>query len=316
MKDMTILVPLDGSRVAEAALRYAVPIALATRSTLRLLSVAERESGGMSNWPDDVHSYLEQLHMEDARAYLRGLAAALKQRDVPAEALVTLGEPSAEIVEAAADPTVAMMAIATHGRSGLRDQLMGSTAERVLRQATRPVLVVHPRADTGPWRPAVLHRIMVPLDGSERAEAAIPFAADLAAATGATLVLLRVEPWLTAGSAPYGASLDFVRMEETTAQAAQDYLLSLAPRFPAGVTVETEVLRGMPAETLPAYAHRALIDLAVMGTHGRTGLGRLVLGSTADALVQAGVPALLVRPTTSAQQLAAVPALSAQASAP
>src|SRR5262249_7954567 len=97
MKGMTILVPLDGSPVAEAALRYAMPIALATRSSLRLLSVAERESGGMGNWPDEVHTYLEHLHMEDAHAYLTGIAASLQERDVPAEVVVTLGEPSAEI---------------------------------------------------------------------------------------------------------------------------------------------------------------------------------------------------------------------------
>jgi nucleotide-binding universal stress UspA family protein len=151
-----------------------------------------------------------------------------------------------------------------------------------------------------PTRPVALRRLLVPLDGSALAEAALPLATELSAATGAQLLLLRVEPWLTVGSAPYGAVPEFTKMEDDAAAAAADYLAGVRDRLPASLTAETVVLRGRPATSLVDFALYEQVDLVVMTTQGHGGLRRLVLGSVADHIVRAGVPAVLVRPSADA----------------
>jgi nucleotide-binding universal stress UspA family protein len=145
-------------------------------------------------------------------------------------------------------------------------------------------------------RTLTLARVLVPLDGSPLAEAALHPAAELAALAGALLVLVRVEPWLTERPASPAQLPEFAAMEEEAAAAAGNYLDGVRACVPEGVQTETVVLRGQPAVTLADFALHERIDLVVMTTHGRGGLRRLVLGSTADRLVRAGVPSLLIRP--------------------
>jgi nucleotide-binding universal stress UspA family protein len=141
-----------------------------------------------------------------------------------------------------------------------------------------------------------LKRLVVPLDGSPLAEEALPLAVELGAATRARLTLVRVEPWVTEGSAPYGSVPEFTRREDDAATAAQEYLTRVARRLGPVPANDTVVLRGRPAEELVDFSVHERFDLVIMTTHGRGGLRRLVLGSVADRLVRAGVPALLARP--------------------
>ena len=113
---------------------------------------------------------------------------------------------------------------------------------------------------------------------------------------GARLTLVRVEPWITEGSAPYGAVPEFTQLEDEVAATAQAYLTQVAERLGPGPAVDTVVLRGRPAESLVSFSFHERIDLVVMTTNGRGGLRRLVLGSVADRLVRSGLPTLLARP--------------------
>jgi nucleotide-binding universal stress UspA family protein len=151
-----------------------------------------------------------------------------------------------------------------------------------------------PEADP-PKREVTLRRIVVPLDGSELAETALSPAAALAAATGAMLSLVRVQPLLSATAAIYGYTPGLDRMDADAAAACEDYLAQIKRRLSAGGRVETIVLRGSPASMLESFALTEDVDLVVMTTHGAGGLRRLVLGSTADRLVRAGAPTLLIR---------------------
>jgi nucleotide-binding universal stress UspA family protein len=136
---------------------------------------------------------------------------------------------------------------------------------------------------------------MVPLDGSPLAERALPVAADICRAAGATLLLVRVEPFVSAGTTPDEAVPDFTRFDDEVVAAAEAYLHKLATELPQGVHWETFVLRGFTSATLIEFAEKEGVDLVVMSTHGRGGLRRMAMGSTADRVVRAGTPTLLVR---------------------
>lgn len=292
-----ILVPLDGSSAAEAALPYAEAVATAMGASLRLFGVVEPEDTGRPIWSVEVGERADREQAQHAALLqtLTDVAAALRERGFVAEVTVARGDPADEIVAAADERMAAMVVMATHGRGGIDRLLVGSVADKVMRMCTRPVLLVRPPAAAERAPAPALRRLMVPLDGSPLAESALPLAAELAAAAGATLTLVRVEPFTTVGATPTAAPIDVAGIEEARAAAAESYLGEVHQRLPAGLRVERRVLRGVPSETLIRFAQQENVDLVVMSTHGRGGLRRLVLGSTADRLVRAGVPTLLVR---------------------
>jgi nucleotide-binding universal stress UspA family protein len=294
----TILVPLDGSQTAEAALPYAEAIAGATGAAVHLLAVVESEAGGPAGRPLQVRQYLGRIGQEAMTAYLDLTAGALRERGITAATTVVTGDPADEITAAAEDTPDAIIVMATHGRGGLDRWLIGSVADKVMRTATRPTLLVLPPQAALPTREVVLRRIMVPLDGSDVAETALAAAGALAGATGATVTLVRVVPWLSTTAALYGYVPELDRMDADAVAAAEDYLAAVKRRLPAGLRGETIVLRGTAGLMLESFALHEDVDLVVMTTHGAGGLRRLVLGSTADRLVRAGAPALLIRAAT------------------
>lgn len=150
-------------------------------------------------------------------------------------------------------------------------------------------------------------RVLIPLDGSERAEAILPFAAEVAGPLDAELLLLRVVEPISPVVAVAGtgvASLDVLEMREME---ARQYLAALAERLEAkAIRVRTVVRLGWPATEIPAVAVREGVDLIAMSTHGRTGLDRVLFGSVAEAVLRAApVPVLMIR--AKAGQAAAVP---------
>jgi nucleotide-binding universal stress UspA family protein len=188
--------------------------------------------------------------------------------------------------------------MATHGRSGIGRWVLGSVADKVLRGASTPVLLV--RADqtdvvvTGHPR-----RILVPLDGSDLAEQALPLAQELARRAGAALHLIRSVTWPWEGSAAIAAldatrGADLIEREEAAARA---YLAAVSAGVARqGVAVTTSLCFGSAGEAILANAAAGQADLIVMSTHGRGGLGRWALGSVADRVLHgASVPVLLVR---------------------
>lgn len=302
MSGTTVLVPLDGSIVSEAALPYAEAFAAAGGGPLRLLAVVEREPGGLSDIPADVRAHLEHLREQSLEGYLGLTAGALRDRGAQVTTALVKGEPVDEILARADEDDVLAVVMATHGRGGIDRWLVGSVADKVLRMCTRPVLLVRPPETHEPARKVSFHRVMVPLDGSPLAEAALAPAGQLAAATGAEVVLVRAEPWLSSMVPVYGYLPDIDRMDTDAAAEAKAYLEGVRGRLPEGVRVETIVLRGAPSDMLVKFALHERVDLVVMATHGRGGLRRLVVGSSADRMVRSGAPVLLVRPPAGAAE--------------
>ncbi len=285
----TILVPLDGSPLAERALPYAVQIASATGAQLRLVRACEPappvllDSGAAVRVAIAVHA--AELH--DARRAMDQQVAALRSGGASADGVVRSGDALDVILSEARTCGAELIVMTTHGRGGLTRALYGSVADAVLRGSTVPVLLlpeaVPPSAEAG-----YLARIVVALDGSSLAEASLRPALGLARAGGGKLDLLRVvDP-------PEGLGKHaFLRAERAK---AYRYLRVQAKRVgDAGVEAAVHVRVGPVVATILAAADQLGAGLIAAGTHGRSGLSRLVMGSVATGLVEhSRVPLLLV----------------------
>jgi nucleotide-binding universal stress UspA family protein len=217
--------------------------------------------------------------------------------------LVRFGEPAEEIADLARCANVDIVAMATHGQTGLRHLLMGSVAEQVLRDLTIPVLLIRPTdrtEDHAPARPADrCLTAIVPLDGSPIAEQALDCATGLASIKGARLVLTAVEPTVgdvglaEVGVVPYWMLAD----HEAAVLRLNQYLKLTAVRLSRmGLTTETRLAEGSPAEEILRISAAEHADLIIMATHGRSRMQRLLLGSVAAKVLQnADVPVLLAR---------------------
>jgi nucleotide-binding universal stress UspA family protein len=296
-----ILVPLDGSPLAETVLPHAMVLARATGSSLMLLRVLapplliEPMLGAVP--PPTIAYAAWEAENAAAHTYLAATAERLDAPDLPVHTTFCQGDPASVIVAwAAQDPPHRRIAMATHGRSGLGRWVFGSVAEKVLHAASVPLLLVRAQEDRPSRIPAHPYQtILVPLDGSALAEHALVAALPLARSSQATLWLLAVEPTLDAAGV---TELSWSAADQTAIHARlEDYLAQVARRVQAAdVPVRTHVLAGEPAPEILRMADQVEADLVVMSTHGRGGLQRFWLGSVALKVVQAARhPVLLVR---------------------
>lgn len=300
-----ILVPLDGSKLAEGVLPYVHEIAGAIGCDVELLRVfnpAPVEQAGPTHG-----RYLQQfeasLHDEslDYLNSFRPSMAGLSNR-VSCEAV--LGHVASCIVAKADKTAGTLIAMSTHGRSGVGRWLLGSVMDKVLHASASPMLVVRPRDGGKEPAEAHLQTAIVPLDGSNMAEQVLPYLTPLAKSLGLKVTLVRVIPpeglHFEFRDYPTGYSEDFVIEEETEKHAA-DYLHRISSRLREGglTSVEECVLRGNPAEAIVDLAKATPASLVAMTTHGRSGVGRWVLGSVTDRVVRhSGDPVLVVQAVT------------------
>jgi nucleotide-binding universal stress UspA family protein len=276
-----ILVPLDGSRLSEAIVPLAE--ALARDYDAELLLVRALRSLGTPE--AEVHA------QEEAETYLRGIAGGLEARRLPVTWKVWYDEPDRAIADAARFNAVDLVAMSTHGRGGLTRLLFGSVAESLVRRAPAPVLLVRGELS---WQPGGLGKILVPLDGSDLSEAVLPVVAGLAGPFDLAIQLLRViEPM------PYAApELSLARTEEIVRlqeDDAEGYLAKVGmPLEAKGCHVTRTIVRGLPVDAIVRAASEGGAGLIAMSTHGRSGFGRLLLGSVAERVLRAApVPVLL-----------------------
>jgi nucleotide-binding universal stress UspA family protein len=294
----TIVVPLDGSLFARGALPFAAALARAAGARLLLVRAVDGVSA-----PDEDESVEGEL-TADARAEIGPLAEGLRDEGHELDVLVVRGAAAATILDVARSVDAWLIAMATHGRSGLGRWVYGSVADAVLRCATVPVLLV-PAACQADWGRDAKMRVLVPLDGSSFAEAALGPADEVARLLNGDLALLQVvEPPPPSYEPPFGAPRDpsmFFSPERESAD-ARAYLDGVAARWPAGGRVGAcDVRIGDPGTEIVAGARARGAALIAMATHGRGGLPRAVLGSVATGTVQRAVtPVLLVRPDPAA----------------
>jgi nucleotide-binding universal stress UspA family protein len=292
-----ILVPLDASPLADAAVPYAATLARVEESSLELLAVAEPLG------PGSPAERLTSLVREGLRSHLHGIAERLRGEGLSVEVTVREGYAPDVILAQAGERPARLVVMTTRGRSGMQRWLMGSVADKVARQARCPVLLVRPPATVADavatWRPK---RLLVPLDGSPLAEQALPLAFRWAEALKLMVMLVRAEPWLAARvPVADGYVPNLAAWEEQTEHAAEGYLAEVRQQAPDNVAVRTLLLRGEPAACLTDFVDQGYIDLIVMTSHGRGGLQRLVMGSIADRLMRHGPAVCIVRPTAASE---------------
>lgn len=303
-----MLVPLDGSQLAEVVFPYAKELAGRLDLEIILLHVyspAERESGAMHRAYIDRVTDIIRRQSEEVEGRM-GVQPEKKAVQVQGE--VAEGYPAEEILRYADKNDVDLILIATHGRSGVRRWAMGSVADKVLRASKVPVWLaragIHEEIVYDKWPKRT---VLVPLDGSELAESVLPHAEALAKQRGAELVevvLVRVcEPPVIPADYPE-ASMPLSweeHVEQVVAKcrhACEQYLAEVEKGLKdAGLEVRSEVLVGKPGNEIVDYVNRNPFNLIVMSTHGRSGLGRWAYGSIADKVLH-GVssPIFLVRP--------------------
>lgn len=297
-----ILVPLDGSPLAQSALPYALALASATDAAVTLLSVVPPAQPINDYYiPYDAAEEAEGL----ARAgdALDALARSLRSHRLRITTAVTVGDAADQIIRYGQDNGVDAIVMASHGRGRAFHWAFGSVVRKVITGATVPTLVVHVKdATVHPETPASIHSILVPLDGSELAEAVIPLVADVARSCGASVTLARIVPfpggiYLGSPYTPLVAPDTFNEAMDAARAGTHAYLSSIASRLKgAGIAVTTVALDGDPASRLLSLISEEKYDLVVMATHGRTGITRWALGSIAERLVEASyTPVLLVR---------------------
>ena len=294
-----ILVTLDGSKTAEAVLPYARLLAGELRSPVELMTVVDlveisRQLGAERRHRADFNPVVKE-HALNAEKYLASVANSF--RDANVICTVENGVAADTILTKAGADNGTLIAMATHGRSGLKRWLLGSIAEKVLRAAINPLLLIRAKEKAPTDGKATLDSVMVPLDGSELAESILPLVAELAKAIDLKLRLMR--SYHITGMAfsreDYSA---FRATVEKAKKEATNYLDAKVQRLKAQGLMEVASLtsEGEPRETIIETAKMMSNCLIAMCTHGRSGVQRWVLGSVTEKVLRhSDNPVLVVR---------------------
>jgi nucleotide-binding universal stress UspA family protein len=292
-----ILIPLDGSPVAAAALPYAEAVAARTGAHLILVRAAHVQRL-MADGLDQLSAIAE------AEEYLAGQAEEVVAQGFGVETGVPFGGSAGNwIVEEILLRHADLVVMATHDRIGPDRWVHGSVAEVVVGHAPVPVLLVGPTHGAQPAQRLGSERpvLIVPLDGSELAEAALPVAREFAATFGGHIVLVGVVPRPGDLVAAQGGVMTYVGDDYAVLHAdAQKYLSGIASQLTADrLSVAVSVRSGNPAQEIAATASEHGAAAVVMASHGRTGLLRSILGSVAGQTLHCSpCPVLLIRPPT------------------
>ena len=297
-----ILVPLDGSPLAEAMLPLARELARKLGGRLVLLHVAETAVEERDRAVRAQAAEYLRSKRSVAEKYLNDVACPLEDEGVPVEWVVLEGRAPRRILAYARETSVDLIAMATHSRGGFVRAIMGSVATRVLQAAHCPVLLARPRQEGQFWSiPSNVSALVVPLDGSRVAESALPLARDMASRLGVGVQLVRVLP----GGEQMVLGDYATEMWHLTPPVAQrldtlayDYLANIGAGMRSqGLQADWEVCHGNAAGCILDLTRGRPDVMVVMTTHGYSGLRRWLIGSVADAVVrESGAPVLVTRP--------------------
>ncbi len=286
-----ILVPLDGSKLAELALPYAEELAGVFDAELNFLYVCEPAH--------KQHRYEYQVYIDKIAELVRN---RIEEERPPAKvkAAALIGHPAAVIIEYANENGVNLIIMATHGRSGIMAWTMGSITNKVLRRVSMPLLLIRagvptPKAGQG----KIINKILVPLDGSDAGEAALPYVRELTEKLEAEVILLQV---VTPGRHVHTiGGLDYVRFDgheiSSMEAKAREYLEQVSGKLTGTkATVRSEVKIGDAAQEIIKFGDEISTRLVAMSSHGRSGIERWTFGSITHKVLHAGnTPVLVVR---------------------
>jgi len=278
---MKVLVPLDGSVHAEGALAYLRELSPAGSLEVHLIAVVDNSE---DQDPDRLSSQQNLLE-----TYLRERGVRIDNSVASVETTVVQGSPATAILDEAARIFADLLIISSHSRSGIQRWRLGSVADKVVRGAVCDTLIIGSDVET--TAPS-LKSILLPLDGSELAEAAIPHAMRLVKGLGSELHIVRVITPPVVAADPSSLGYATPQLIEVLTEAAEQYVAEKKEQL--GATHATSLF-GSAADSLLTYIEENNIGMVIMTSHGRGGLLRSALGSVTDRLVGGPAAVLVVR---------------------
>jgi nucleotide-binding universal stress UspA family protein len=296
-----IVVPLDGSELAAGILPYVRSLARQLEVPVTLLQVIDPEVVSSYTTAADPRQYdtVAAAMKASSGEYLDNLRPSFAQA-LPVDHLIEMGNPAETILKVAARDPGTLIAMATHGRTGLQRWTVGSVADKVLHASSNHLLLIRPRAEPAkPHQEQLLTKIIVPLDGSKLAETILPSVMELARKMTAEILLVRT---YTLPLSTYSAEEDFApnigELQEELRAEAKEYLDRTAQDLKEKGTarVSTVLLEGSAAAEIVDFAKKTPDNIVAMCTHGRSGMRRWIMGSVTERVVQySGDPVLIFR---------------------
>ncbi len=283
-----MLIPLDGSKNAEKVLPYARNLAGKFKIPIELLAVIDIAEMA-THISAEKARYLDTMIEDGVRAsttYLRGIATTFPEAAVTCT--VEKGSAVETIIQKGETDTGMLITMATHGRSGLNRFLLGSVAEKVLRGAANPLLLIRAADEAKGIGEEKLTSVIVPLDGSELAESVLPMVAGVAKKLGLEVVLFR------AYHIPYNA---YAGDDGYYAVNYDELISSVRDVKKLGIEkVSMLIKEGFAGDEIITLGRKTPDNLIAMCSHGRSGMKRWVLGSVTETVVRhSGDPVLVVR---------------------
>ncbi len=280
-----ILAPLDGSRLAEQILPYASLLAEAFEIPVELLRVDESGS----------------LNASKCNEYLKEIGDWAFPPSIRFHPAIEVANPTEAILRHASPDRKILIAMATHGLSGIHGWVMGSVAYKVVHATTNPMLLVRPTEEGDPGVAVKLGTVLVPLDGSGLADRILPHVIALAKQLNLEVTLVRA---YTVAPETYivgdGLYMDVLASQrDVFKQEIDDYLAGKTEEMrAAGLSrVSPVAVEGEAAEQIIDFARNTRNSLIAMSTHGRSGMGRWLMGSVAEKVIQHSPnPVVLIRP--------------------
>jgi nucleotide-binding universal stress UspA family protein len=291
-----ILLPLDGSELAEAAIPYVRDLAEQLNAEIFILHVCPPE-------------HQRNLHMH--QIYMNSIAEGMKKEarpDIKINAEVVIGDPSKIITDYAKLKEIDLVVITTHGISGFRPWTMGDVADKVVRGLGIPTLLVRNKdVPAVQKKHGVISKILLPLDNSEASKASLPYAIQLAKKLNAGIILFSRAQTIYAqnldginntmgGGGGLGVNWDSV--DAATEKTIDDYLQTIEDKIKSeGVeATHTSYLGIDAAYEILEMEKRTQADLVVMATRGRSPVARWAFGSVAEKVLREGnLPILLIK---------------------
>ncbi|MCD6599393.1 MAG: universal stress protein [Dehalococcoidia bacterium] len=287
-----ILAPLDGSTLGELILPYVAELGERFDSQIILLRVYSPKSSSI------FHEY---------EAYVQQVAKTIKEQlgeKAKVEPITLSGKANREIIDYSKKENINLIAMVTHGKFGIRRWLLGSTADKIIRETSKPVLLIRAGTLLATREKGIMNNILTPLDGSKLGESILPHVETLATETPTKVIpeitLLQVVPsayYIPTGRTVTQVSYSNAEIEQLKTK-ANNYLEEIRNRLKSKqITAKCEIAVGDAAEKITEIASKINANLIVMSTHGYSGFSRLFLGSTTDRVLHHGnTPLLLVKP--------------------
>lgn len=292
-----ILVPLDGSSLAESVLPAAARLAKKIGADVTLFHVIEKDA------PERVHGDVHLTRADEAEKYLASVAARQVFEGVPVKVHVHetgVRDVSQSISAHTEELEADLIVMCTHGSSGLRNLLVGSIAQQVISLSRTPVMLVNPSLGKASANPN-FENFLIPLDGNPEHEPVLDYASDLAGLCRAAMHLLVAVPRFGTMSGDLTIVNRYLpgttsRMMDMLVPEAKAYLTGVREKLKTtGLETSTSISRSTPAKAIVRTAKSMKSDLIILATHGKTGAKPFWEGSvTPQVLRKAKVPVVLV----------------------